>query len=118
MITEYYLEKETSHKKGGENKTLELELPDNDEISSEVLGAILNKKVVLKESMKTLNDFKLLQIAWIFDLNFNYSLRRVYEKNNIEKIFNTLPNNKELNKVREIVNQYFETTIDLKKIKE
>ena len=95
-----------------ENKTLELELPDSDEISEEVLNAILNKKVVLKESLKTLNDFKLLQIGWLFDLNFAYSIQRLYEKKYLEKIFDTLPKNEEVIQIQKIVNEYFEQHIE------
>lgn len=109
LITEYYMIKEQENE---ENKSLELELPDTSEISDEVIDAIINQKVVLKESMKTLNDFKLLQIAWIFDLNFNYSINRVYQKKYLEKIFDTLPNNDKLMKIREIVELYFKSHIE------
>lgn len=109
LITEYYMIKEQEN---GENKSLELELPDTSEISNEVIDAIINQKVVLKESMKTLNDFKLLQIAWIFDMNFKYSIQRVYEKKYLEKIFDTLPNNEKVMKIREIVELYFKNHIE------
>lgn len=108
LITEYYMVKEQAN--GNGNKTIELELPDNNEISDEVMDAIINKKVVLKESMRTLNDFKLLQIAWLFDLNFTYSIKRVQEKKYLEKIFNTLPANPKINRIKEIVNDYFLST--------
>lgn len=103
LITEYYMVKEER-----ENKTLELELPDNEEISNEVFHAILNKQVVLKESMKTLNDFKLLQIGWLYDLNFNYSIQRLYDKKYLEKIFDTLPVNDQVEQIKEIVNEYIQ----------
>ncbi|MGE0088387.1 MAG: HD domain-containing protein [Bacteroidales bacterium] len=102
LITEYYMVKEQN-----ENKTLELELPDNEEISDEVLQAILNHQLILKESLKTLNDFKLLQIAWIFDLNFDYSIQRLFEKKYLEKIIRTLPQNNKVNKVKTLVDSYF-----------
>lgn len=102
LITEYYMVKEQN-----ENKALELELPDNEEISDEVLQAILNHQLILKESMKTLNDFKLLQIAWVFDLNFAYSIQRLYDKNYLERIIKTLPQNNKVNQVRNIVELYF-----------
>lgn len=108
LITEYYMVKEQR----GENKSLELELPNNNEISDVVLDSILNKEVVLKESMKTLNDFKLLQIAWLFDLNFDYSIQRLYNKKYLDKIFVTLPENKKVNKIKQIVNGYFEEHIE------
>jgi hypothetical protein len=107
LITEYYMVKEQK-----ENKTLELELPDSDEISDEVFEAIVNKTVVLKESMKTLNDFKLLQIGWLFDLNFNYSIKRLFDKNDLNKIFDTLPKNKKVKQIKEIVNKYFKNHIE------
>lgn len=107
LITEYYMMKEQK-----ENKTLQLELPDKDEVTDEVLEAILNKQVVLKESMKTLNDFKLLQIAWLFDLNFSYSIQRVYEKGYLNKIFDSLPQNDKIKQVQEIVESYFKEHIE------
>ena len=102
VITEYYMVKEQK-----ENKSLELELPDTPEISNDVFNAIINQKVVLKETMKSLNDFKLLQIAWVFDLNFSYSVRRLYEKKYLDKIFNTLPDNEKVNHIKQIVKEYF-----------
>ena len=107
LITEYYMVKEQK-----ENKALELELPDKDEISDNVLESIINKQVVMKESMKTLNDFKLLQIAWLFDLNFDYSIKRLHEKKYLDKIFNTLPENHKVNQIKEIVNEYFRNHIE------
>lgn len=107
LITEYYMVKEQ-----GENKTLELELPDNHKISDEVFEAILNKQVVLKESMQTLNDFKLLQIGWLFDLNFNYSIHRLYEKKYLDKIFQTLPKSEKVSQIKDIVSDYFKERIE------
>jgi hypothetical protein len=62
--------------------------------------------------MKTLNDFKLLQIGGIFDLNFNYSIKRLCDKKYLEKIFDTLPENQKVNKIKEIVNHYFKKHIE------
>ena len=36
-----------------------------------------------KDSLTTLNDFKLLQLAWLYDLNFACSLRMVVERDYI-----------------------------------
>lgn len=110
LITEYYMVKEKNADNG--NKTLELELPDIEEISDEVFNAIVNKQVVLKESMQTLNDFKLLQIGWLFDLNFEYSVKRLYEKKYLDKIFEALPKNEKVNQIKGVVNNYFENKIE------
>jgi len=109
LITEYYMvkEKKTARKENGENKAIELELPDTDEITDEVYHAIMNHQVILKDSMKTLNDFKLMQIAWLFDLNLEYSVQRLYEKKYLEKIIKTLPQNNKVNQVKTLVDSYF-----------
>nr|MDA3781242.1 HD domain-containing protein [Bacteroidales bacterium] len=103
LITEYYMVKEQN-----KNASLELDLPNSDEISEKVIQAILNREIVKKEEMNTLNDFKLLQIAWVFDLNFNYSKARLKEMKYLDKIFNTLPDNKSIENVKSIVREELE----------
>jgi hypothetical protein len=88
-------------------------LPDDDRISDEVFEAIKNQQVVLKETIRTLNDFKLLQIGWLFDLNFDYSVKRVYEKKYLDKIFESLPKNKKVDIIQNVVNNYFEKRIKM-----
>jgi putative nucleotidyltransferase with HDIG domain len=111
LITEYYMIKEQNAE--NKNHALELELPDDDRISDEVFEAIKNQQVVLKESIRTLNDFKLLQIGWLFDLNFDYSVKRVYEKKYLDKIFESLPKNKKVDIIQNVVNNYFEKRIKM-----
>jgi hypothetical protein len=41
--------------------------------------------------LKTLTDFKLLQLAWIFDLNFTASFRIVAQRGYIDRFALTLP---------------------------
>jgi hypothetical protein len=41
--------------------------------------------------LKTLNDFKLLQIGWVYDINFVPSLEAVRERRYLEQIRATLP---------------------------
>ncbi|MEE4196798.1 MAG: HD domain-containing protein [Bacteroidales bacterium] len=110
LITGYYMVKNQNAEK--ENKTLELDLPDYDKISDKVYQSVINRQVVLKESMQTLNDFKLLQIGWVFDLNFNYSVKRLYEKKYLVKIFDALPENEKMNQIRSVVNDFFNTTLN------
>jgi hypothetical protein len=46
--------------------------------------------------MKTLNDFKLLQISWVFDLNFTRSYEILKDRQYIERIAETLPDTPEV----------------------
>jgi len=47
-----------------------LGLPDLPEYSIDVLSCLYKKEIVSLATIKTLNDFKLLQLSWIFDLNY------------------------------------------------
>ncbi len=44
-----------------------------------------------KADLRTLNDFKLLQLSWLYDMNFPVSLQMVHERRYVDKIVNVLP---------------------------
>jgi len=50
-------------------------------------------------SLRTLNDFRLLQLAWIYDLNFIPSLAMVLERSVIEQLTASMPQSDELSRV-------------------
>jgi hypothetical protein len=58
--------------------------------------------------MKTLNDFKLLQISWVYDLNFGPTFRAIQERQYVERIAAHLPQSDEVQQVLSIVNAYLE----------
>jgi len=103
VVTEYY-----SNKDFVKNTSIELDLPDTSHISQEVLDDLLSKRIVLSNHIHSLNDFKLLQIGWIYDLNFPRTFQLVKEKQYINKIIDVLPKSKELEKVFSVVFDFLE----------
>ncbi len=91
VVTDYYHEKN-----GRRNTTIELGLPDNPECSAEALDALHQGRIVRLQSMKTLNDFKLLQISWVFDLNFAPSFQALLDRGYISMIEAVLPKTPEI----------------------
>ncbi|PQP32681.1 HD family phosphohydrolase, partial [Desulfobacteraceae bacterium SEEP-SAG10] len=77
------------------NSFLEIGLPDDPACSPQILASIREGRLVLMQNLKTLNDFKLLQISWVFDLNFVTSFQAVKTRAYIEQIEATLPHSKE-----------------------
>ena len=73
-----------------------LGLPDIPEYSEDVLSCIYRKEIVSLGRIKTLNDFKLLQLSWIFDLNFKPSFQLLVERDYIAKIISNLPKTDEI----------------------
>jgi hypothetical protein len=65
--------------KGGLTAAAGLGLPDTPEYSEEIVAAICAKKTASLASMKSLNDFILLQLSWIYDLNFRPAVKILME---------------------------------------
>lgn len=83
-----------------------LGLPHDAGYSGEVLSALLEKRVVPLSSLKTLDDFKLLQLSWIYDLNFGPSLRMLLERGYVDRILKTLPRESEIHRVSSLLRKY------------
>jgi hypothetical protein len=99
VVTEYY------HRKGGEkNGSIVLELPDTPGISDEVCRNLMNKSIVNIENVTNLNDFKLLQAGWIFDINFQPTLDCIKKRRYIEMIREVLPESKEIDEIFDLIN--------------
>jgi len=73
-----------------------LGLPDTPDYSATVLACLQQGKMAFKSELKTLNDFKLLQLTWLYDLNFTASLKMVQERRYVDKMAAALPENVEI----------------------
>ncbi|BCS96786.1 metal-dependent phosphohydrolase [Desulfoluna limicola] len=103
VVTSYYAELGKKR-----NKTLELDLPDTPGISEKVYASLMKRQVVLKKDLQNLNDFKLLQMGWVFDLNFTPSIGRLADKGYLRLIKHTLPGEARIDRVYETITQYME----------
>ena len=93
LFIDYYNEREKNH-----NSAVELGLPDDPVCSQQVIESLHQRKFVRTQDLKTLNDFKLLQISWVYDLNFVPSFQAVQNRKYIEKLEEILPQSKEIKK--------------------
>lgn len=57
-----------------------LGLPDNEGVSEEILRAIKEKRMGLLKNVRNQNDFRLLQMSWVFDINFRESFSILKEQ--------------------------------------
>ena len=86
VVTDYYHNKANRH-----NPAIELDLPNTPAVSDPVCSALMRGQLVQMTDVKTLNDFKLLQIGWIYDINFPRTFEIIREKRYLEKIWDVLP---------------------------
>lgn len=101
VVLDYY---NRSHREP--NHTIELDLPDSPDVSPQVLKAFSRQTFVNTSAITTLNDFKLLQVSWVFDLNFTASFKRVQECQFIERLAATLPATPEVTAAVAVAQQF------------
>lgn len=77
--------------KGSTSEVLKIGLPDTPEVSDAIVQSLMQEKIARVEDLRTFNDFKLLQISWVFDINFSRTFHIIKKRNYLEKIENALP---------------------------
>lgn len=80
----------------GRASAIGLGLPDTSEYSANVISHIYKGRVVALSEVNTLNDFKILQLSWIYDINFEPSFRLLLERDYIDRITAQLPQTEEI----------------------
>jgi hypothetical protein len=81
------------------NSAVELDLPDLPDVSEEVLTTLQQDNVVGNQQLKSLNDFKMLQMAWVYDINFQPTFQIVREKHYLKKLRDTLPASERIDQI-------------------
>jgi len=82
---------------------LELEFPDRPEFSAEVVEDVLGGRRVDYSKLRTLNDMKLLQLGWVYDVNFTATLRRMRRRKLLEMLLDFLPPTADIEKLRKSI---------------
>lgn len=88
------------------SSSVALGFPDVPEYSEDVLSCIFEKRLVALSMIKTLNDFRLTLLSWVFDLNFKASLNMVIENDYVNRIAETLPKNNEIRDAVILLNEF------------
>ena len=86
VVTDYY-----QNASQDRNSAIELGLKNTPEIADQACEDLLAERIVRVSAIKTLNDFKLLQMGWVYDLNFLRTFELVQERGYLEMILLSLP---------------------------
>jgi hypothetical protein len=93
------------------NSTIVLGLPDKPTCSSKILRALYEHRMADLKDMATLNDFKLLQISWVYDLNFQPTFHTVFERQYVDRIAAHIPQTNEVQQAVASVKAYLEKQV-------
>lgn len=93
------------------NHALSWELPKADRVSENVESAVLSGKVVQKKYVFSDIDVKIMQLSWIYDLNFKCSIEYAFRKRFFEKIYDSLPKNDNIVDIYRKIKEFGENKI-------
>ena len=86
VLTDYY-----SKRNGSPNHTLTWELPKGTAVSPSVLKEVLAGKMVSKKNVVSEIDVKILQLAWVYDINYRPTFEFLIKNRYLEHVYNSLP---------------------------
>ena len=105
VVTGYYRDNDS------ESLSAMLGLPDNDNISEKICKEILEGRIPRMEHLASCNDLKLMQMSWIYDINFPVTLRLIHQRAYMEMLYRSLPHLPVIKKIYNRINQYIQTTV-------
>ncbi len=106
-VTTYYRQ----YRDNPEAFELEIEYPDEPVYTPKVFNAILHGEKVDYSKLQTWNDMKLLQLGWVYDVNFTPTLKRIKERRFLEQVLDFLPDNEDIRKLRKSIFDYVDEMI-------
>ncbi len=85
--------------------------PDTPGISPAIYQELVDTRVGNYMDVKNLNDFKLLQVGWVYDINFPPTFRRIYERGYLDAIRRALPQSGQIEQIFSAAQAYLNTRI-------
>jgi hypothetical protein len=81
-------------------------VPDTPEYSETMLSCLLQKRVAAYSEIKTENDFRIMQLSWIYDMHFDKSLRLIVQRDYLNTIIDLLPQTDEIKSATTLLHKY------------
>ncbi|MEC4685431.1 MAG: HD domain-containing protein [Nitrospirota bacterium] len=81
-------------------------LPELPGYSEEVFSYLLRKQVVPLSKVKSLNDYKLVQLSWIYDLHFRTSYALLLDRGYIKRIIAHLPQTESISRLSVFLQEF------------
>jgi len=106
VLTDYY-----NRPNSRRNDAIELDLPDTAGFSEILYEDLIHHRIVKIKHVKNFNDFKLMQVGWVFDINFDPTFQLVKERGYLQLIQKVLPESQKLEHLFQEIQQFLEKKI-------
>lgn len=103
VVTDYFDRREQQP-----NSAMDFGLSESPGFSKKAIDDILSCRMVGIGSLKNLNDMRLMYLSWVFDLNFPLTISCVVEGRYLEKLMNALPQDGDVQSVRDHIDGYLQ----------
>jgi len=108
VVLEYYKQ----YTEDPDSFRLELELPDIPEYSSAVVDSLIAGERFDYQKLKSWNDMKLLQLGWVYDMNFVATFTRLKERKYLQSIADFLPDTPDIQNATQTVLDFVDEQIN------
>jgi HD superfamily phosphohydrolase YqeK len=94
IVADYYQNEDAQR-----SAAIELDLSDTAGCSRDIIRCLEEGRLIRGNQLKSLNDFKLLQMGWVFDIHFLPALQIVQDKEYLKAIRQALPDSREVDSI-------------------
>jgi hypothetical protein len=95
-----------------EGLVYEVDHTDKEAFSPDILDAIFAGFPISYHDLKTLNDVKLLQLGWVFDINFNPALRIIRQRRYLLQLLAMLPRKPQIAQLGQHIFKYIDSRLE------
>ncbi len=92
--------------------TVQIEIPEGSEVSPEICAGVLANENIPYEKIATLADFKIIQLGWIFDLNFAHTFRCIKNRGYVDSLKQHLPSTPDVDQIIAHVQEYLDRRVE------
>lgn len=86
-------------------------LPKGDDISLDVLNRVLDGRIVEPRNVINQIDWIFFHLGWVFDINFDYTLKKIQERGYHKLLASMLPGTENIQKALRAIDAYIKTRL-------
>lgn len=88
------------------NTIIESDEPESYMVPDVIYESFQNRHTVPPVAAQTMNDFRLLRLSWIYDMNFSATFRLIVNRDYVNRILSRIPPSDKKNEIGRIIQEY------------